>query len=98
MEELLVNSGFRYMTDEEMEEILNTLPEIIRDNYHGVARTDSNGSRYVLLPCKSCGKRLPEYTSLYQISFNDINEWVIEDSQGKELTRFSKRIYANYCN
>ncbi|HQD28801.1 hypothetical protein [Acetivibrio saccincola] len=98
MEELLVNSGFRYMTDEEMEEILNTLPEIIRDNYHGVGRTDNNGSGYVLLTCKSGGKRLPEDTSLYQTSFNDINEWVLEDSQGKEIGRFSKGIYANYYN
>jgi len=99
MEELLVrSSSFQYLTEDQIEETLKTLPEFIRDNYHGIGRIENNGSGYILLTCKSGAKRLPEDASIYEISFGDtkLSQRIMEDSQGKEICRFPQGMHVSY--
>ncbi len=99
MEELMVRkSNFQYMNEDQIEEILRTLPEIIRDNYRGVGRIENNDSGYILLTCKSGAKRLPEDASTYERSFGStkISQQIMEDSQGKEICRFPQGMYVSY--
>jgi beta-lactamase regulating signal transducer with metallopeptidase domain len=98
MEELLDNSNFQYMTEEQIEAILMTLPEIIRDNYHGVGRIENNSSGYILLTCKSGAKRLPEDTICYGFSPADseLEQLVLQDADENEICRFPLGLEVSY--
>ena len=100
MEDLLANSNFQYMTEGQMEEVLNTLPEIVRDNYRGIGRIESSGSGYILLKCKKGAKGLPEGTRIYEVTSisTKLSQKVLEDSQGDEICRFPTGMYVNYYN
>ena len=100
MEELLLNSNFKYMTEDQIEKVLNTLPEIIRVNYHGVGRIENNGSGYILLTCKNNTKVLPENTNSYEVTAlnTKLSQYILEDSQGNEICRFPLGMHVSYYN
>jgi len=100
MEELLDSSDFRYMTEEQMEAILKTLPEIIRDNYYGIGRIENNGSGYVLLTCKSGAKRLPEDTICcgFSPADSELEQLILQDADENEICRFPLGLAVSYYN
>ncbi|HHW31375.1 MAG TPA: DUF4825 domain-containing protein [Clostridiaceae bacterium] len=98
MEELLDTSDFKYMTEEQIEAMLKTLPEIIQNNYHGIGRIENNGSGYMLLTCKSDAKRLPEDTVGYRFgpADSELEQLVLQDAKEKEICRFPLGLEASY--
>jgi beta-lactamase regulating signal transducer with metallopeptidase domain len=98
MEELLDSVNFQYMIGEQMEAFLASLPEIIRNNYSGIGRLESNGSGYILLTCKSGAKRLPEDTIScgFSPADSDLEQLVLQDTDENEICRFPLGLDVSY--
>lgn len=97
MEELLDNSDFQYMTEEQMGAILKTFPEIIRDNYQRIGRIENN-SGYMLLTCKSGAKPLPEDTicCMFSPADSELEQLVLQDADENEICRFPLGLEVSY--
>jgi hypothetical protein len=98
MEELLDNADFQYMTGEQLEAFVATLPEIVQNNYHGVGRVENDGSGYVLLTCKSGAKRLPEDTigCVFGPADSELEQLILQDANENEICRFPPGLDVTY--